>query len=78
MLPPESKAFAFFFFFNVYLFLREERGRVYEQGRDGPEAGWGGGVQRIPSRLRADSAGWGLNLTLREIMTWAEINTPDV
>ena len=59
-------------FFNVYLFLGggwEEREKEWKRGRET-------GRQRILSRLRADSRepDAELELTNREIMTWAEVS----
>ena len=66
-----------FFFLNVYLFLRESE---WDRGRD---RGREGGRERerererISSKLHEVSAepDMGLELTNREIMTWAEIKS---
>ena len=62
-----GKGLGIIFFKFVYLFRKcaREQGRDIERGRE-----------RISSRLLAVSADMGLELTKREIMTWAETKSP--
>ena len=68
----KKKVYLFFleFFTFRFYFIHFERDRESEQGR-----GREGGRERIPNRLRIVSVEpeVGLELTNREIMTWAQV-----